>query len=89
MDIKKTKLLLLEAAENSINELIKVMNKKMNSDEIDPEKVKVSASAYRLAMDDAMAMIDKVEELTATGKSNKDTNNDFFGVESQVTTKVC
>jgi|TARA_B110000967_G_scaffold172681_1_gene183860 hypothetical protein len=84
MDIKKTKLLLLEAAENSINELIKVMNKKMNSDEIDPEKVKVSASAYRLAMDDAMAMIDKVEELTATGKSNKDTNNDFFGVESQV-----
>jgi hypothetical protein len=29
-------------------------------------------------------MIDKVEELTATGKSNKDTNNDFFGVESQV-----
>jgi|TARA_B110000977_G_scaffold57748_1_gene78439 hypothetical protein len=84
MDIKKTKLLLLEAAENSINELIKVMNKKMNSDEIDPEKVKVSASAYRLAMDDAMAMIDKVEELKATGKSNKDTNNDFFGVESQV-----
>ena len=65
MDIKKTKLLLLEAAENSINELIKVMNKKMNSDEIDPEKVKVSASAYRLAMDDAMAMIDKVEELKA------------------------
>ena len=50
----------------------------MNSDEIDPEKVKVSASAYRLAMDDAMAMIDKVEELKATGKSNKDTNNDFF-----------
>lgn len=84
MDIKKTKLLLLEAAENSINELIKVMNKKMNSDEIDPEKVKVSASAYRLAMDDAMAMIDKVEELKATGKSNKNTNNDFFGVESQV-----
>jgi len=84
MDIKKTKLLLLEAAENSINELIKVMNKKMNSEEIDPEKVKVSASAYRLAMDDAMAMIDKVEELKATGKSNKETNNDFFGVESQV-----
>ena len=84
MDIKKTKLLLLEAAENSINELIKVMNKKMNSDEIDPEKVKVSASAYRLAMDDAMAMIDKVEELKATGKSNKNTNNDFFGVESHV-----
>ena len=84
MDIKKTKLLLLEAAENSINELIKVMNKKMNSEEIDPEKVKVSASAYRLAMDDAMAMIDKVEELKATGKSKKETNNDFFGVESHV-----
>ena len=84
MDITKTKKLLLDAAENSISELIKVMNRKMDSKEIDPEKVKVSASAYRLAMDDAMAMIDKVEELTATGKSNKDTNNDFFGVESQV-----
>ena len=45
MDIKKKRILILEAAENSINELIKVMNKKMDPDELDPEKVKISASA--------------------------------------------
>ena len=78
MDITKTKKLLLEAAENSISELIKVMNRKMDSKEIDPEKVKVSASAYRLAMDDAMAMIEKVEELKfgATIGSTTSSKND-------------
>ena len=63
MDVKKTRERLLKAAENSIEELIKVMNKKMDPEELDPEKVKISASAYRLAMEDAIAMMAKVEEL--------------------------
>lgn len=83
MDIKKTKLLLLEAAENSINELIKVMNKKMNSDEIDPEKVKISASAYRLAMEDAIAMLDSVEELSNIKEEGEKEKREFFGVEGR------
>jgi hypothetical protein len=84
MDITKTKKLLLEAAENSISELIKVMNRKMDSKEIDPEKVKVSASAYRLAMDDAMAMIEKVEELNNVSKDTKKSETSFFGVEDRI-----
>tara|TARA_R110000782_G_scaffold225606_1_gene312478 strand:+ start:226 stop:483 length:258 start_codon:yes stop_codon:yes gene_type:complete len=84
MDITKTKKLLLEAAENSISELIKVMNRKMDSKEIDPEKVKVSASAYRLAMDDAMAMIEKVEELNNVSKDTKKSETNFFGVEDRI-----
>ena len=50
MDVKKTRERLLKAAENSIDELIKVMNKKMDPEELDPEKVKISASAYRLSL---------------------------------------
>jgi hypothetical protein len=84
MDITKTKKLLLNAAENSISELIKVMNRKMDSKEIDPEKVKVSASAYRLAMDDAMAMIEKVEELKNISNDTKKSEASFFGVEDRV-----
>lgn len=84
MDITKTKKLLLDAAENSISELIKVMNRKMDSKEIDPEKVKVSASAYRLAMDDAMAMIEKVEELNSVSKDTKKSETNFFGVEERI-----
>jgi hypothetical protein len=84
MDIKKKRKLILEAAENSINELIKVMHKRMDLDEVDPEKVKISVSAYRLAMEDAIAMIDKVEELTNANESSSKQKDDFFGVESLV-----
>ena len=60
------------------------MNRKMDSKEIDPEKVKVSASAYRLAMDDAMAMIEKVEELNNVSKDTKKSETNFFGVEDRI-----
>lgn len=84
MDIKKKKELILKAAENSINELIKVMNKKMDPDELDPEKVKISASAYRLAMEDAIALLEKVEEIKSLAENKKkEKNNDFFGVEGR------
>ena len=83
MDIKKKRIQLLKAAENAINELIKVMDKKMDLEEVDPEKVKISASAYRLAMEDAMAMMAKVEELEALGKETKTEKKDFFGVEGR------
>ena len=71
MDVKQKRDQLLKAAENAINELIKVMDKKMDLNEVDPEKVKISASAYRLAMEDAMAMMAKVEELEALGQETK------------------
>ena len=87
MNLKKTRQLILDAAENSINELIKVMNKRMDPKEIDPEKVKISASAYRLAMEDAMAMMERIGELQAmlddTPKDKKEQES-FFGVENRV-----
>ena len=84
MDVKKTRERLLKAAENSIDELIKVMNKKMDPEELDPEKVKISASAYRLAMEDAMAMMAKVEEITSLDKEDKSKKQEFFGVEDRI-----
>lgn len=84
MDIKKKRILILEAAENSINELIKVMNKKMDPDELDPEKVKISASAYRLAMEDAIALLQRVEEINEVmNESPKTAKDSFYGVENR------
>jgi|TARA_B100001094_G_scaffold95004_1_gene90921 hypothetical protein len=84
MDIKKKRKLILEAAENSINELIKVMNKKMDPDELDPEKVKISASAYRLAMEDAIALLQRVEEINEMmNESPKTAKDSFYGVENR------
>lgn len=84
MDIKKKRKLILEAAENSINELIKVMNKKMDPAELDPEKVKISASAYRLAMEDAIALLQRVEEINEMmNESPKTAKDSFYGVENR------
>ena len=85
MDIKKKRKLILNAAENSIDELIKVMNKRMDPDELDPEKVKISASAYRLAMEDAIALLQKVEEINEMmNESPKTAKDSFYGVENRV-----
>lgn len=84
MDIKKKRKLILNAAENSIDELIKVMNKRMDPDELDPEKVKVSASAYRLAMEDAIALLQRVEEINEImNESPKTAKDSFYGVENR------
>lgn len=84
MDIKKKRKLILDAAENSIDELIKVMNKRMDPDELDPEKVKVSASAYRLAMEDAIALLQRVEEINEImNESPKTAKDSFYGVENR------
>lgn len=77
--------ILLAAMENSFNELIKVMNKKMDLEELDPEKVKISASAYRLAMDDAISIKNEIESITDMSKPIKEESKKlFFGVENKV-----
>ncbi len=83
MDVKKARELILKAAENSINELIKVMNKKMDPNELDPEKVKVSASAYRLAMEDSISMLEKIEELSNIDKDKEKDKREFLGAEGR------
>ena len=51
---------------------------------VSPEKVKISASAYRLAMEDAIAMMAKVEELNSVGKEDNPKKQEFFGVEDRI-----
>ncbi len=87
MNLKKKRQQILDSCENAIDELIKVLNKKMDMSEIDPEKVKISASAYRLAMEDAMAMMERVGELQAMledAPQDKKKQDNFFGVESRI-----
>ena len=85
MNIKKKRQLLLKASENAIDELIKVLNKKMDPDEIDPEKVKISASAYRLAMEDAISMMNRIEEIDEliNGPKEVTTTKSYSGVEGR------
>ena len=86
MNLKKKRQQILNSCENAIDELIKVLNKKMDPNEIDPEKVKISASAYRLAMEDAIAMMEKAGELEAMldDTPKEDKKQSFFGVENRV-----
>ena len=87
MDLKKKQEKLLKASENAIDELIKVLNKKMDPEEIDPEKVKISASAYRLAMEDAISMMDRVSDIQNALEEKieeKGKKSEFFGVEDRI-----
>ena len=51
---------------------------------LDPEKVKISASAYRLAMEDAIALLQRVEEINEMmNESPKTAKDSFYGVENR------
>ena len=60
MDLKKKQTGRLEALENAYDQLINVLNKKLDLNEVDPEKMKVSLSAYRQAADDSEAIYQPV-----------------------------
>lgn len=61
-----TKSRILEAGERAVEELILVLNDSIigNSDggDLAPEKMKTAASAKRLAFDDALYILNKIEE---------------------------
>lgn len=59
-DIKKSR---AAALENAYNQLINVLNKKLDLAEVDPEKMKVSLSAYRQAADDSDFILKQLQEL--------------------------
>lgn len=87
MDIKKKQQARLKALDNAYTQLINVLNKKLDLNEVDPEKMKVSLSAYRQAADDSNAiylqMVELQEMLTEKPAEDKETKS-FFGVESRV-----
>lgn len=86
MNLKKQQKLRLDALENAYTQLINVLNKPLDLAEVDPEKMKVSLSAYRQAADDSEAIFQQIVELTNALKDDKDTkeSKEFFGVESLV-----
>ena len=62
---------IIAAAEKALVELEKVIRQTIDLVELDPEKAKTAAQAKWVAIDDSLKIIDKIEELSNEGKSNK------------------
>jgi len=63
MELKERKKKVLDAAKVAIDELIKVLNEPIVNDATkpDPEKMKTAAQAKRVAFEDALAMLERLE----------------------------
>lgn len=63
--LKDKKIRVLEAAEMAVDELINVLKEKIithGEDDLSADKMKNAASAKRLAFDDAIAMLQKIDD---------------------------
>ncbi len=83
------KIEILEAAKVAIDELIKVLKEPIitrSEDDISADKLKNAASAKRLAFEDALNMLQKIEE-----EENKSNNIEETGITISVTLqkKIC
>lgn len=74
---------IIAAAEKALVELEKVIRQTIDLVELDPEKAKTAAQAKWVAIDDSLKIIDKIEELSNEGKSNKNKKT-FLGVENRI-----
>ncbi len=63
-DLKEKKKRVLEAAELAVEELINVLKEKIVSfeDDLSADKMKNAAAAKRLAFEDAIIILDKIQE---------------------------
>ena len=63
-DLKEKKVRVLEAAELAVEELINVLKEKIVSfeDDLSADKMKNAAAAKRLAFEDAIIILDKIQE---------------------------
>ena len=87
MNLKNKQEERLKALENAYTQLINVLNKTLDLGEVDPEKMKVSLSAYRQAADDSEAIYQQMVNLTSMleeKKEDKKEKKEFFGVESRI-----
>lgn len=80
MDRKKR---VIEAAEQALLQLEKVIKQNIDLNELDPEKAKTAAQAKWVAIEDSLKIIEKIEELTEKKSENKKTEV-FMGVENRV-----
>ena len=73
------KIEILEAGKKAIDELIKVLMEPIIThaeDDLTADKLKNAASAKKLAFDDALSMLHKIEE-----EENKDKNVDILKID--------
>lgn len=59
-DIKKRR---IKSLTNAYNELDKMLNSKIQTDEVDPERRKVAASMYKQAAEDSDYILKQLQEL--------------------------
>lgn len=63
---------IIEATYKAVDDLIGVLDRGIDFAEVDPEKIKASASSFKLAQQDAFDMLDRAEEEQAILDSAKD-----------------
>lgn len=78
----------LKAAEKGVDELIKVLEEPIvthGEEDLSADKMKNAASAKRLAFEDAIAMLTKIEEeQTRIDEAGREMPVSFSGVEGRV-----
>lgn len=80
MNIKKIRKERLKSLENAYEQLMKVLNKELDMEEIDPEKMKISAAVYKQAAEDSEIIYNQIlsimedEGKIIISKENKDTS---------------
>lgn len=81
---------ILKGSEGAIQQLINVLNKKLDLTEVDPEKMSTSLKAYRQAQEDALKMIENIrktkdkDDLKQNPKEGETKSREVIGVEGRV-----
>ena len=86
MDLKKMQQKRLEALEKSYAQVMKAMEKDLDVKEVDPEKMKISISAYDTAREVSSNILEEIQYLQETLRDKTDDKEKkaFFGVESML-----
>lgn len=89
MDIKKMQQKRLAALEKSYAQVMKAMEKPLDVNEVDPEKLKISVSAYDTAREVSSNILEEIKFLQESlqDKTDKDNKKSFFGVEDVLNKK--
>ena len=76
----------LEALEKSYAQVMKAMEKDLDVKEVDPEKMKISISAYDTAREVSSNILEEIQYLQETlrDKTDDKAKKEFFGVESML-----
>ena len=86
MDIKKMQQKRLDALQKSYAQVMKAMEKPLDVNEVDPEKLKISVSAYDTAREVSSNILEEIQYLQESlrDKTDDKAKKEFFGVESML-----